>query len=125
MTNEEFAEELGAILTPNKEEIISNILELVRRKLDDTQPPKVEEIVKAIESNNLVHKLMCEWADRWVANEVGNRLRCGCWDGIKVDRIFDSIWDEQFDVAIKDRIQKRVFAAIDEVIAERLKKLRT
>ena len=63
---------------------------------------------------------MLDWANKWVANEVSNRLRCGIWNGTTVDRLFESIWTEQFDIAIKDRIRQKVYSAIDAVIKERL-----
>ncbi len=120
MSDEDFATELGSVLNYNKDEIISSVLALVKRKLEETPPPTAAEIVKAIESSGLVHRTMLEWASRWVANEVGNRLRCGIWNGTAVDRLFDSIWTEQLDTAIKDRIRRRVDSAIDAVIKERL-----
>lgn len=120
MSDEDFAIEIGSILTPNKEEIINSILDLVRRKLEDSQPPCATEIIQAIENSGLVHRMMCDWSNRWVANEVGNRLRCGIWNGSTVDRLFDSIWTEQFDIAIRDRIRQRVYSAIDGAIKERL-----
>jgi hypothetical protein len=120
MNNEDFATELGSVLNYNRDEVINSVLELVKRKLDSTPPPTAAEIVKAIESSGLVHRTMLDWANRWVANEVGNRLRCGIWNGGTVDRIFESIWTEQFDVAIKDRIREKAYAAVDAVIKERL-----
>src|SRR5258706_9692647 len=101
MSDEAFATELGSILSYNKDKVISSVLELVKRKLEDTPPPTAAEIVQAIESSGLVHRTMLEWANRWVANEVANRLRCGIWNGTAVDRLFDSIWTEQLDIAIK------------------------
>lgn len=120
MSNEDFANELDLILNYNKDEIIRNVLDLVKEKLKDPPIPTAAEIVKEIESSGLVHRTMLDWANRWVANEVGNRLRCGIWDGTTVDRVFDSIWTEQFDIAIKDRIRQKVYSAIDAVIKEKL-----
>jgi hypothetical protein len=120
MSDEEFAAEMGAILSFNKDDIIRDVLNLVSKKLEDAQPPTGAEIIKAIENNGLIHRMMLDWADRWVANEIGNRLRCGIWEGRAVDRLFDSIWTEQFDIAIKDRIRQKVNAAIDVVVKERL-----
>ena len=120
MSNEDFATELESVINYNKDEIISGVLDLVKRRLADTPPPTAAEIVKAIESSGIVHRTMLDWANQWVANEVGNRLRCGVWNGTAVDRLFDSIWTEQLDVAIKDRIRQRVYSAIDAVIKERL-----
>lgn len=125
MSNEEFAEELGSIFDNNRNEIISDVLDLVKRKLEDVSQITFSEIEKEIERSNLVHRVMTSWAERWVANEVGNRLRCGIWDGKTVDRIFDSIWTEQFDIAIRDRIKTKAREAVDAVIAERLKTLAT
>lgn len=124
MTNEEFAEELVSVLSYNRDEVVRTVLDVVKRKLEDTPPPTAAEIVKAINDSSLVHNMMCDWAKKWVANEIGNRLRCGIWNGTTVDKLFDSIWTEQLDVAIKDRIRTKVYAAIDTVIAERLKGLK-
>lgn len=123
MTDEDFATELGSIYNYNRNEIVNRVLELVKRKLEESPPPTADEIVKAVESSGLVHRTMMDWANRWVAKEVANRLRCGIWDGSTVDRLFDTIWTEQFDVAIKDRIRSKVYAAVDSVIKERLAKI--
>ena len=120
MTNEEFAAELDSVLSYNKDEIINGVLGLVKRKLEDAPPLTADEIVKAIESSGLVHRTMLNWANRWVANEVENRLRCGIWNGGTVDRLFDSIWTTAFDKAIQDRIRQKVNSAIDAVVKERL-----
>lgn len=120
MKDEDFTTELGSILSYNRDEIISSVVGLVKRKLEETPPPTAAEIVQAIESSGIVHRTMLDWANRWVANEVANRLRCGVWNGGTIDRLFDTIWTEQFDVAIKDRIRQKAYAAIDAVIKDRL-----
>lgn len=120
MSDEDFATEMGTILSYNKDEVIHDILNLVSKKLEEAPLPTAAEIVKEIENSGLVHRTMLDWANRWVATEVGNRLRCGIWNGGTVDRLFDSIWTEQFDIAIKDRIKTKVNSAIDAVIKERL-----
>ena len=125
MTDEDFAAEMGSILSYNKDEIISSVLDLVRKKLEDSPPPNLAEITREIENSHLIHRHMLDWMHRWVANEVGNRLRCGIWNGGSVDRLFDSIWTEQFDVAIKDRIKRKVDSAIDAVVKERLTALQS
>ncbi len=124
MSDEDFATEMGSILSYNKQEIIHSILELVRRKLESTPPPTAAEIIKEIEISGMVHRSMCDWANRWVANEVANRLRCGIWDGSTVNRLFDSIWTEQFDIAIQERIKDKARSAVDAVIAEQLKAMK-
>ena len=58
-----------------------------------------------------------------VANEIGNRLRCGIYDGTSIDKLFESVWKPELDKAIQDRIQDRVDKTIDTVIAKRLKQL--
>jgi hypothetical protein len=124
MSDEDFVTELGSILSCSRDEIVNGVLELVKRKVEETPPLTAAEIVRAIESSGIVHRTMLDWANRWVANEVANRLRCGIWDGTTVGRLFDTIWTEQFDVAIKDRIRQKANAAIDAVIKERLATLR-
>lgn len=120
MNDEDFATSMRSILSYDKDEVIQNIVVLVRKKLEDTQPPNAAEIIQAIEKSNLVHNMMLDWSKRWVATEIGNRLRCGIYDGGAVDRLFESIWTEQFDTAIKDRIKQKVNSAIDAVIKDRL-----
>lgn len=120
MSDEDFTTELESILSYNRDEIVSSVLALVKRKLEEMPIPTAAEIVKTIEDSGLVHRTMLDWANRWVANEVANRLHCGIWDGATVDRLFDTIWTEQFDVAIKYRIREKARAAVDAVIKERL-----
>ncbi len=60
-----------------------------------------------------------------VATEIGNRLRLGMYDGSLVNRLFESIWTEQFDIAIKERIRGKVYAAIDAAITEKLKSMKS
>lgn len=123
MTDEEFTTEIGSVLEYHKDETINAVLRFVKEKLQDCQPPNAAEIIQAIESSGVIHRVMSDWMHQWVANEVGNRLRCGIYNGTTVDRVFDSIWTEQFDVAIRDRIRGKVYSAIDAVIKEKLSKI--
>jgi hypothetical protein len=57
-----------------------------------------------------------------VANEIGNRLRC--YDthmaGL-LDKAFESVWTEQLQRAMEDRVRRKIDNFIDKAIQDKLK----
>lgn len=123
MSDEEFATELGQMLNYNRDEISNGLLALVKRKLEAEKLIDAKELTKILDESRIVHTLVRTHFKSWVENEIGNRLRCGIYDGGTVNRLFDSIWTEQFDIAIKERIRERVNKAIDAIVKERLNRV--
>jgi hypothetical protein len=82
------------------------------------------EIVKQVDVAHLVRVAIYDHFRRMVANEIGNRLRCGIYDGTRVDELFQSVWTSEFDKAIQDRIRAQVHKAINDAITEKLKEIK-
>ena len=123
MTTSELAEQIDSAFSyvggELRDSILSHISGFVEEKVKELVSP--ESIAKIFSETNALHKFVLDQVKRFGETEVGNRLRCGCWDGRTVDRLFDSIWTEQFDKAIQDRIRDKVRSGIDAAIADRLK----
>jgi hypothetical protein len=110
---------LGMIADDARNEFIERLTAIIKDeagKLID-----VIEIVKQVDVAGLVRQAIYDHFRQCVANEIGNRLRCGIYDGTKVDRLFESVWTSELDKAIQDRIRTKVNKAIDAVVAERLR----
>lgn len=113
MTPEEIAEEV-------EQRVEELICELVAKKLSRLAGDTDRELEKLVDGSLTLRRLIHEYYEKHAATTVGNRLRCGIYDANAMDRVFDGIWTEQFDRALADRISKRVNAAIDQIIKERL-----
>ena len=113
MSPEEIAEEV-------EQRVEELVCELVAKKLQKLADDTDRELEKLVGGSLFLQKMIYEYFEKHAATTVGNRLRCGIYDANAMDRVFDGIWTEQFDRALADRISKRVNAAIDQVIKERL-----
>lgn len=125
MTEEELGESIGFAISNVEEDLKGRLLDLIKERIESEAQRllQFEVLKKMIDESSIVHRKLLEWMNSWVANEVGNRLRCGVYNGTGVDKLFESIWTEQLDIAIKDRIRSKVYKAIDDVIAEKLKRI--
>jgi hypothetical protein len=114
-----FSDTLEMVADDARNEFIERLTAIIKdeaRKLID-----ITEIVKQVDVAGLVRQAIYDHFRQCVANEIGNRLRCGIYDGTKVDKLFESVWTSELDKAIQDRIRTKANKAIDEVIAERLR----
>lgn len=114
---------------------LEDIADEVELKFQQMVNDLVEQQVKAIvtkgnpaltefvERSPELQKGIRDYFERHAATTVGNRLRCGCYEGTQVDKIFEGIWTEQWDRAIADRIRGKVNDTINAIIKERLSKL--
>lgn len=125
MTDEEFAEGIKISLDNAKYDLSNQLVDLVKQRFEDCVAFNQESLVKIIDESNVLNRLVREHLEKWTATEIGNRFRCGIYDGFRMDKLFDSLWNEEFDKAIKDRIRIKVYAAIDAVIADKLKAMKT
>ena len=117
MTSEEIMDSVQDRL----DEIIGS---LVTKKIESLLSEKNSpELADLVWNSASLRTAIGGYFERHAATTVGNRLRCGIYDGLNMDKIFDSVWTRQFDTAIADRIRKKVNESIDSVISERLKKL--
>lgn len=116
-----FSDDMNSILDNAKNELVEKLNSAIKeetKKLID-----LNEIIKHIDVAHLVRQAAYDYFRQSVANEVANQLRCGIYQGTKIDLLFQSAWTSEFDKAIQERIRQRAFKAVDDVIAERLKKM--
>jgi hypothetical protein len=99
------------------------INELVQKQLEAIVTKGNPALAEFVERSPELKKGIRDYFELHAATTVGNRLRCGCYEGTQVDKIFDSIWSEQWDRAIADRIRGKVNDAINAMIKDRLAKL--
>ena len=117
-SSEEIAEEVQARLELVIEAMVAKSLErLAKAKPDDI------EIAAMVENSTTLRTAIHAYFEHNVATIVGNRLRCGMYNALDMDKAFDAIWTEQFQRALRDRVRGKANEVIDAVIAERLKKL--
>lgn len=114
------AEEIAADVEYKTQQMVN---ELVEKQLKAIVQKGNPELAEFVERSPELRKGINDYFERHVATTVGNRLRCGCWEGTQVDAIFEGIWTEQWDKAIADRIRGRVNDTIDAIIKERLSRL--
>lgn len=116
MTNDEMLERI--------EERVSEMIEdLARKQLASLMDEDQETLTKRIENSPAFKSAIYGYFERSIATTVGNRLRCGVYDGTQMDKLFDKIWTPELDRAIEDRIHDRVMKEIDRAVADRLRKL--
>jgi len=121
MTDEEFTTAINSEIEDTRYSIVARFTELVKQKIENEI--SVSSLTAIVEESGTIRRMIREYFEKSVATEIGNRLRCGIYDGLKMDDVFESVWNEQFDRAIQDRIRQKVHSAIDTVVAERLKKI--
>lgn len=99
---------------------VANLIDyLVDQKVNELSESP-DELAAAIEESGVLRRAIREFFERTAATEVGNRLRCGIYNGLQVDKIFDSIWTAEFETALQDRAkriaQRAVTAAIENIL---------
>lgn len=123
-------EELGSVLrdtiSDSNIDLANRVVSLLKAKIESEveKTLSVESLLELIQGSNIVGMAIREYFENRVATEIGNRLRCSIYSGTEVDKLFDSIWTEQLDRAIRERMHGRINKFIDSVIAERLNQLK-
>lgn len=108
MNIEQIEEEVNARLEALIESIVTKkIAELV---LDP------EALAQRVLNSPTLRRVIGDRIEQSVATIVGNRLRCEVYNGFDMDKVFESIWPEQFDTAIKDRARRVAENAVKEAI---------
>ena len=101
-----------------REAVDRDIQEKTTKLLDELADPETITKYMVVASQGY-HNAMREYFDRFVATEVGNRLRCGI-NGTEVDKLFEKVWTEQFDKAMEDKINRKLDSKINELIRKKL-----
>ena len=122
MNDTDFVENIGYLIENTKTKLTDSILSYVKQYIDAEKLFDSDKLIKIIDESNVVSRLVREHIEKWVATEIGNRLRCCIYDAYQVDKLFDSIWTKELDKAIEERIKRKVNASIDQIITEYLKK---
>jgi len=109
---------------------VENFSESFKGILDKAVTQKVNSLlsdpialVKMIEDSPAFREAIYKYFDKRVATEVGNRLRCGIYDGTKVDDLFEKVWTPELDKAMEDRIIRRLDNKINDMIKTKLAKI--
>lgn len=115
------AEDLVAMAEARVAELVE---EMVAAKLRSLSTDRFAELAESLAKSTVVARAVDDRVRAYCETEVGNRLRCGIYDGGKVDRLFESVWSDQLDRAIRERVRSRVLAIVDEMVVEVLKGVR-
>lgn len=83
---------------------------------------KAGELTAIIEQVD-VGRMVYEQMRLSVANEIGNRLRCGVWNGQEITKLVEECWPAAVDEAVKDRIRWRLGTMVEDEIKSRLANL--
>ena len=78
--------------------------DLVRKRLADMSP---EELANRVADSPEMRRAFSDWLDKTLPTVIGNRLRCGCWEGGHMDRIFESVWTDQFQKSMESRVRMK------------------
>lgn len=126
MSYEELGSTLRDVISDSNIDLANRVAELLKVKIESEieRTLQIDRLLELVNNSNIVGMAMREHFENRVANEISNRLRCGIYSGTAVDKLFESVWTDQFDKAIKERIRGRVNKVIDAVIAERLELLK-
>lgn len=116
-----FSDDINLIVDNARKELVERLATSIKEEAEKLI--NINEIIKQVDVAHLVRQATYDSFRQSVANEIGNRLRCGIYDGTQVDKLFESVWTSELDKAIKDRIRSQAYRAVDDVIAERLKKI--
>lgn len=87
---------------------------LVEKKMKSLAEPKSDELTGLVWNSEALKQAILEYFEQHAATTVGNRLRCGRYDATQMEKIFDSIWTEQFERSVADNIRGKVYKAIIE-----------
>lgn len=118
-----FSDDIKLIMDYARDELVEKLTIAIKEEVGKLID--INEIIKQADVPHLVRVAVYNDFRQSVANEVGNRLRCGVYNGTQIDELFQSAWTNEFDKAISERIRERAYKAVDGVIAERLKKIQT
>lgn len=115
-----FSDDIKCIVDNARDELVEKLTMAIKEEAG--KQININEIIKQVDVVHLVRQAVYDHFRQSVANEIGNRLRCGIYDGTKIEKLFEEVWTSELDKAIKDRIRERAYKAVDNVIAEWLKK---
>jgi len=112
------------------------VTDAVREKINDllnclvadyfkkmVQPENIKELATQVEDSPVFRSKARETYVRNLANEIGNRLRCGD-QSRDMDEAFEEVWPKELDRAIKDRIRRKINEAVEELTNERLEAIK-
>ena len=122
-SDQEMAESISYAISNAKSDLADRLVDIVKERIESEKLFDEDRLVAMVESSDVVSKVIYDYFKTRVENEVGNRLRCGIYNGTQVDRLLDSVWTEQLDIAIKDRIRFWVYTSIDAIITEKLESM--
>jgi len=118
---EELVSSLDDATTNFKEVVVGTVDKLVTAKVNSLLGDPAQ-IVKLVENCPAFKNAIYDYFKDRVANEVGNRLRCGCYEGTQVDALFDKVWSESLDSAMEERISRCISTKVDNLIKARFNK---
>ncbi len=123
----------------NFEELESNFAQYIQDQVNHTEreiKERINNLVKDYLENHVstdslfadsAAEAVRNYADRYISNEIGNRLRCGVYDYNIFKKVFDDNWEKclktQIESEIRTEIRKVIKAEIQIYIKEILGKL--
>lgn len=106
------------------EQLIEGLVDKSLETLLKPDSTELASIVESVADSVKIRNIIRRHLERSAASIIEDRLRRGL-DATAVDRAFDAVWTDQFQRALADRVRHKAYKVIDEVIAERLKRLQS
>lgn len=104
-----------------EEEVKNKITEIIDRIVEEhLNSMSLEELAERVADSSTLRRCFSDWLDKSLPTVIGNRLRCGCWEGGLIDRAFEAVWSDQLQKALEDRIRYRVQDTVKKFTEELL-----
>lgn len=125
MNYEQITEDIRFAILESNESLAHRVTSIIKDEVESELKDvlRADSLISLLHNSDIVRVAIREYFEKYAATEIGNRLRCGIYSGTQIDKLFESIWTEQLDKSIQDRIRMRVNNAVDQVIKERLSKI--
>jgi hypothetical protein len=101
-------------------ENINNIINRSVEKKVTSLMGNPAKLVSIVENCPAFKDAIYDYFKKSVAVEIGNRLRCGIYNGTEIDKLFNDVWTDELDKAMKDRLSRKIDVEIENMIKAKL-----
>jgi hypothetical protein len=113
----ELGEKIEARLNALVETLANDALEKLKA------PENEEALVIRIMETEVFRKAVYERNEARLATEIGNRLRCGIYNALEMDALFERVWVKELDKALEDRVRQKIDKYVSTEVKTRIQAL--